>query len=540
MTNLLLKTVTAAAFFLGILVSPDLVATYLTSDGELGATNFARLTLIRAACVVGAVFAWVQLQRHDGWRGVVRHFAQQSAQWPTYLFRVVCLLAVAYYLAFAVYSGNGTNGGEYLNIARSLAAGEGFAVLEANRWMWFDFVQDPATLPQDVYYPTVMAEPIYPFLLSLSISLMGAEQFTPVLWLHTFAWVGSAMLWFSILKRVLANHWIAAGAASLLLLWPSAINLHLAFLSPAPLAGLFVATLAWLAMTLLEDSRLKWALIAGLVVGFGALTLATLMAVIPVLCLVPLLRDVKSRASWAQAFVIGLVAVTVIAPWSYRNYQVVDAFVPVRVGMGLISHQGNPVLAATFFDNRQACSDGVGEDLWQTSGPRESIRIMGKKFEHSRAIYRVSFACVEEHAPADYAQMNEQQRDAFYAQEARTFIQENPGVFAWLGLHKYLKFFEGWHWQHTVVGVFALAGLFAGLFNKNLFVLLMMLGVFVGPYVLGAPWGYRYRFPVEGLMLLFASLPVHWLVEYVRQRLGARSAKAAEPGDRWSSPLVER
>ena len=44
--------------------------------------------------------------------------------------------------------------------------------------------------------------------------------------------------------------------------------------------------------------------------------------------------------------------------------------------------------------------------------------------------------------------------------------------------------------------------------SKQGFIMLLMLGAFAGPYALGAPWGYRYRYPAEGLLILFACSAV--------------------------------
>ena len=317
------------------------------------------------------------------------------------------------------------SGAEYLNIANSLAGGHGFSVLEANRWMWYDFVIPTEQLSQTTYYPTTMAEPIYPWLMSLAFQVFGESGKLVIVFAHIAAWFASAYAWFCIGSRY-HSKWLGAVCAVLLLSWPSAKGIHIQFLSPAPFAAFYVSIIVLLCLQLLEQYSLRKSILLGIVLGFASLTLATIMALIPLgLPLLSYYRDYKARDSWLSAVSIALVAVLVISPWTYRNYQLSGEIIPVRVGMGLNTHQGNPILAATYFPNQYACSETSGSSLWQSSGPRETIRDMGKS-ANARAIYRLGYACISENAPDNYAQLNEFQRDALLCRYGTEFYVRTP------------------------------------------------------------------------------------------------------------------
>ncbi|MGZ5056283.1 MAG: ArnT family glycosyltransferase, partial [Methylobacter sp.] len=102
------------------------------------------------------------------------------------------------------------------------------------------------------------------------------------------------------------------------------------------LVGMLPAVLA-----LLLSGRLWAALLAGGIAGVAILTQPSLM-LLPLLLGASLaaarmpLRLIASRIA-----LLAIGAVMVIAPWSYRNYQVFGEFVPVSTNAGLVLHAGN-------------------------------------------------------------------------------------------------------------------------------------------------------------------------------------------------------
>jgi hypothetical protein len=238
------------------------------------------------------------------------------------------------------------------------------------------------------------------------------------------------------------------------------------------------------------------------------------------------LRDWRSKLSWLSATTIVTVAALTIAPWTIRNWLVFEDLVPIRTGVGLISHQGNPILAATYHPNAQACTDELGP-MWSAPGPREAIALIraDRSDEKEQAIYKRSFDCIALRAPEDYFAYSEAERDQFYLRQAQEFIRAEPLVFAELAAYKYLAIITGWTTSHTIVGVLAILGGLLALRNPRGVVIVLLVGAFVGPYAIGSPWGYRYRIPIEPLFVLLASYSFVWFLSRALPRPIARKLR---------------
>ena len=308
-------------------------------------------------------------------------------------------------------------------------------------------------------------------------------------------------------------------------LWPAADYLVMGYLGPSPFGLLLFTSLAWLfTRNLNEVNFVSWLVITGLVLGAGMLTLASSQVFLPIaFATLVVWRGWKRLRSWVEAFTLALIAILVVAPWTYRNWTTFGEFVPIRVGIGLISHQGNPILAGTFLPGPHACTDSLGP-MWHADGALDAIEqattIQAKEIE----IYRRSYDCIERNAPEDYERYNEPQRDAHYNKAARQFIVEHPWVFAKMAFFKYLYAVKGeGTTAHLLAGALCLIGMIpAALAVRPLPIVFMILAYF-GPYALGVPWGYRYRFPVEPLVVLLAVYSVALLVSYaVRSTAGNR------------------
>jgi len=508
----------AAGLVIGLVVSPELVARLLTDDGQLGVINSARIDGLRAAFIsTSMVGIWLtrSVTGHSGLcdnlEAVWKSLQADQGLFTRLVFLIASVTFGAYNLSYGATSGLTASGTEYLSVAKGIASGNGFSVPETARWMWFNFEGSQPSHAWTTFHPTAMAEPIIPYLLSLFIGPDGSKEFVIVVWLQVCAWLFSAVLWREIISQ-LTNAWVGLVAGLILLSWPTAFSLHLNYLSPAPFGALFVALLAYLGVRLSQRPNLLLCVLAGLTMGISSLTLATTMAILPVICLCPLLHKVKSMRSWIYFGTVGLIAVMVITPWTYRNYQLMDAVIPVRTGLGLISHQGNPVLAASYHANSQACSNTSGKNMWQSTGPRDTTTQM-VAIERQLQIYEIGFNCIAERAPPDYETFNEHERDGFYGGLARQFMRENPLTFVELAFFKYLRFVEGWHWHHTLTAGLALIGLVLGYREKSLIILFLMIAAYAGPYALGSPWFYRYRYPVEGIFFAFAFFGLYtvWL-----------------------------
>jgi len=515
----------AVAFF----VDPEFVARYLSPDGVLSSEtvrDIQRLRIIPALMAIPVLLTLAVLLRggHAAAQRVVRggHAAAQRVvsrvrplllmERPDWLYRlilsVVLLICGGIYFAGLLESWESARGAEYWGIARSIAEGHGFSANELNRWFWYDFARDASEYATDEYYPTAISEPLYPLLLGTSYRWFGESGAFAVLLLQLLAWLATCALVYAVGRRTLGRTaGLLAGVS--LALWPSTKFLALGYLGPAPFGGLLVVAIAYQTIRTRSHGKLRHDVLLGVLLGVATLTLASSQVFIPLSAAsVVFLRGWNQRRSWLSAFAIIVCAAAVIAPWTVRNWQVFGEFVPVRTGVGLISHQGNPVLSATFHPNPQACTNTLGP-IWSATGPGDAIRQARSDQVKETEIYKRSFDCIAERAPENFVQFNEAQRDKFYLAQTMEFVKSQPLIFAELAAHKYRAVVIGWRMEHTLVGLLGILGALLALKRPAGFVLTLMVAAFIVPYALGVPWGYRYRYPIEPLLLL---LTMHFAV----------------------------
>jgi hypothetical protein len=84
------------------------------------------------------------------------------------------------------------------------------------------------------------------------------------------------------------------------------------------------------------------------------------------------------------------------------------------------------------------------------------------------------------------------------------FIFAEPRTFAVLSYHRALAFFLGWGHRHALVALLAFAGAVLSLRNRRAWVLILLVLAYAAPFFVATPWFYRYRYPIEPLLLLFA------------------------------------
>ena len=404
---------------------------------------------------------------------------------------------------------NDARGAEYVDIATSIAAGHGFSYKEGDRWFWLDF--SPETEHDaETYYATAIEEPIYPYILAASIGFFGNKGVFALVVLQFLSWVAACLLTYS-LGRALFSPNVGLFSAIMLAWWPNAEHMVLGYLGPSPFALLiFTATAYLVTYKLKSDSSNWWIAATGVLLGLGTLTLASSQIFIPIASATLIINKGWTKPqSWGAGLLLALVAALVISPWTYRNWSTFGEFVPVRTGMGLISHQGNPTLAGSFMPGPHVCSDTLGP-FWTAKSIPDAMHQATTEQAKEIAIYKRSFECIAQNAPSDYEEYNEPQRDAFYLQQAKKFIYEYPWTFAKMAYYKYLTAIKGQEAGRatTVFGFLCLIGMAICLVQRKAIVLVAMILAYFAPYALGIPWGYRYRFPIEPLVIIFGIYAV--------------------------------
>jgi hypothetical protein len=208
---------------------------------------------------------------------------------------------------------------------------------------------------------------------------------------------------------------------------------------------------------------------------------------------------------WKTAVSILLAAGAVIGPWTIRNLISFKQFVPVRNGLGQNIHLGNPILAETFYPKFQACSNQAGP-AWTARDAAEAIMLARKIPDKRSALYKRAFECIEQDALENYEKFNEAERDGVYLKNAISFVFSELETFATMTYHKSVAcFYAGWTKEIRAVALLAFIGALITLRNQKARILTLLTLLYAIAYSLAVPLFYRYRYPIEPILLVLSS-----------------------------------
>ncbi len=188
--------------------------------------------------------------------------------------------------------------------------------------------------------PTAYWPPGWPMAMSLAFRALGTSTLTVGL-LNLASAVLAGWLTYDLARRLFGSELSGRIALLLLALYPNSI-----LYVPLALTEVFYTALllagCWLLIARKGAARLVF---AGLVFGIATLVKAQTLVVIPLICLIGLLRDgqVVRRTPGViarGAFIIA-VAALVVAPWTIRNHSVMGAWIPVSTNGGITLLTGN-------------------------------------------------------------------------------------------------------------------------------------------------------------------------------------------------------
>lgn len=188
--------------------------------------------------------------------------------------------------------------------------------------------------------PTAYWPPGWPMAMSLAFRVLGTSVVTVGLFNLASA-VLAGWLTYDLARRLFGSELGARAALLLLAVYPNSI-----LYVPLALTEVFYTTLllagCWLLIARKGALRL---VLAGAVFGVATLVKAQTLVVIPLICLIGLLRDgnVVRRTPGVVArgaFIIA-VAAMVVAPWTIRNHNAMGAWIPVSTNGGITLLTGN-------------------------------------------------------------------------------------------------------------------------------------------------------------------------------------------------------
>lgn len=174
--------------------------------------------------------------------------------------------------------------------------------------------------------------PLYPTSLAVVYAVFGDHSWTAGRLANGV--LGTALVaLIALLATQLMGRRVGAVALVLAAVHPTLILYCSSLMSEPLMATLVVAATAAAIQHRRRPEGLRWALVAGVLVGLAALTRETGLFLAPGLALL-VWPTPRRLGGLAPAFGLALAAVAVVAPWTIRNAVQLDAFVPISTSGG--------------------------------------------------------------------------------------------------------------------------------------------------------------------------------------------------------------
>jgi 4-amino-4-deoxy-L-arabinose transferase-like glycosyltransferase len=264
------------------------------------------------------------------------------------------------------------------------------------------------------YWPPDMSRrpPLFPFYLALVYEVFGFENYMAVRLGQSVIGALLCVVLMILAQRSFDNRTglVAGFIASI---YPYLVYFS-SQLRPEPLYFVFVYSSAIFFLAFINTGYLVPGIVAGILWGVAALTHSDWLLTMPLFFLWGLLtlrnKGWPARLKLASIFVI---VVVVISPWTWRNYLVHGAFVPISTNLGMtIAGSNNPAII----------KDPIMIGQWLH--PEDMVQFVG-----------------------DLSELSEVERDRVQVQYALNFIRQNPGDFLTLGLWRLVRH---WHFYHPL------------------------------------------------------------------------------------------
>ena len=365
--------------------------------------------------------------------------------------------------------------------------------------------------------PTAWTTPIYPLLVAGVFEVFGTFNF------HAFlATIGLNIL-FSVLTCVpvfhvgkrIAGIGVGAGAAWMWAIFPNAAIIPFQWIWDTSLSGLLAATILWATLAVADSKRMRDWCAYGILWGVALMTNATLLAGLPFLLAWIAYRQWKQSRKHGLAKIALAAGVIVLCcvPWTIRNYVVFHAFIPLRSALGLQLWLGN-------------------NDQYRDSFPGwlHPIDSMSERAKYVRM--------------GEVAYMREKQREALHwiiAHPQRELaLFKDRFVATWLGTPHPLKDFRrdtsflirSFFVSNLLAALGALAGTFLFYADRRLRVYAVPVTAFpiVFPFAFYLSQAlFRYRYPIDPIVLLLAAIAVNWLLKRAREISGGTANAPSAP-----------
>jgi 4-amino-4-deoxy-L-arabinose transferase-like glycosyltransferase len=397
-------------------------------------------------------------------------------------------LAVAMLTTSWVFPSDGnfwSFGHEMGQIAASLAMGNGFS------WPhWSNYPQGP----------TAWMAPVHPLLMAGAFKVFGIYSERAAIALEVFLTSMSALTCILLycLGKHLYNAKVGLLSASLLAIYPPSINYAVRSLWETTLFTGLLLIIILMFLKLANHPHIKGGIALGSTMGFTALVNPIIVSAYPFAIAWLYMKSQCSRATILKMTTLTLIAFfLVISPWLVRNYVVFGKFVFIKSNFGYELYKGT--------------NQSPTYTVWDA---------INRRTDRSEVFTEVERELLE--------RSNEATRNAFLLQKAITFIVENPGRFAQQTMTRFVTFWTFTRHQsgfeakvaliaYLSVLILAVAGLFLSKAKKqNVYLVLLFVLCLPLPYYFTIVSIFRYRFPIEPLLIVFAAYTIYRLMVHLQ------------------------
>ena len=206
----------------------------------------------------------------------------------------------------------------------------------------------------------------------------------------------------------------------------------------------------------------------------------------------------------------------IVSPWTLRNWVAFGELVPIRTGFGWNVYMGNPALGMTLRSESTPPTDTAPP--WYASSALDAVKFLQQR-DNERSLRQHAATLALLAVPAEYRVYNEAQRDAYYASVGAQWIIDHPLLAARFAIAKGTTFFFGWGALTTFATLLAMVGPLVHTRDPRAIGVTMLIVAYTVPYVLGVPFYYRYRAPIDPLVFI--------LIGWVMARVNAWRAQGS-------------
>jgi 4-amino-4-deoxy-L-arabinose transferase-like glycosyltransferase len=407
---------------------------------------------------------------------------------------LICIVALAFGTRFAVAmlttswvfpnDDNGWHFGyEMGQIAASLAMGNGFSWPD-----WFPNLKGP----------TSWMAPGYPLIMAGAFKVFGIFSMQAAIALEFFLTIMSALscIFLFLLGKRLYNAQVGLLAAFILAIYPPSIHYAIRNLWDTSLYTCCMLLIILMLLKLADQPNIKKGIALGLMLGFTALVNPIIIGVYPFAFAWLYLRADGTRKTIINTIALMLITFSiVISPWLGRNYITFGQFTFIKSNFGKDLFMGIKVYEN--LDRADVDNESRNTSLVITDADQEVL-----------------------------VQSNEASRSSFLLWKALVFIGEHPLRFTKLVMIRFARFWTYMRLQdglqakisltiYLVILTLAVAGLLlTKASRRDVQLVLLFLLVLPSPYYFTFTNMFRYRFPTETILILFASFAIQRLLAH--------------------------